>query len=311
LKKILKQVQDDSSMTIKFLLKKIRHGLEAVGAWFTFILFHYLLPFKAATNFGGWIGRTIGPHIPLSNRARSSLKKCFPNITSSEIEKIVVEMWDNYGRLIAEYAHATEFWNGKTLKHIEVVGTEYLKQLQDDGKPGIIFTAHTGNWQMITLAAQSVDFDLTQMYRAANNPWVDALMLKCQKLAVKNVITKKKSGPKGLLSLIKNGDHALLLIDQKMGEGISVPFLGRKAMTAKGIARLYLNQKCPLLPARSERLTHSSFRVTFYPPIKFTPSQDYDKDMYDLLFHINSMIGEWVKERPGQWLWIHRRWEDS
>jgi KDO2-lipid IV(A) lauroyltransferase len=292
-------------------LKKARHLLEAAGAWPTFFLFHYILSLQTAANFGGWVGRTFGPLLPFSNRARSSLKKCFPDITSAEIEKIIVEMWNNYGRLIAEYAHATEFWDGQTLRNIEIVGLEHLKQLQHDGKPGIIFTAHTGNWQMITLAAQSVGFDLTQMYRSANNPWVDALMLRCQKLAVKNVITKRGGGPKDLLSLIRTGDHALLLIDQKMGEGLSVPFLGRDAMTAKGVARFYLNQQCPLLPARSERLSDSTFRVTFYPPINFTPTGNQATDMYDLLLHINSLIGDWVKERPGQWLWIHRRWKDS
>lgn len=231
-------------------------------------------------------------------------------MSSREINRIVREMWDNYGRLAAEYANANAFWDGQTLRNIEIQGIENLKHIQEDGKPGIIFTAHTGNWQMITLAAQSVGFDLTQMYRPANNPWVDALMLRCQKLAVKNVITKGKGGPRDLLSLIKRGDHALLLVDQKMGEGMAIPFLGREAMTATGVARMYLNQGCPLLPARSERLHDSHFRVTFYPPINFKPMGDHKKDMYNLLLQINVLIEGWVKERPGQWLWLHRRWTD-
>ena len=295
---------------IRFL-KKIRHLIEAIFVWFAFIFFHYVLPFKVSVFLGGWIGRHVGPYLPLSKRARSSLRKCFPELTTLEIERIVTDMWDNYGRLAAEYANADAFWDGKTLRNIEVRGIENLKYFQNDGKPGIIFTGHTGNWQMITLAAQSVGFDLTQMYRPANNPWVDQLMLYCQKLAVKNVITKKRGGPKDLLSLIRRGEHALLLVDQKMGEGISVPFLGRNAMTAKGVARMYLNQNCPLLPARSERLHGSHFRVTFYPPIEFTPCGDQSQDMYNLLLKINTMIGEWVLERPSQWLWIHRRWVDS
>lgn len=297
-------------MKVSFF-KKIRHLVEAAIVGIAFIFFHYILPFKTSVAFGGWIARHLGPFSPLSKRARKNLKKCFPHLTSPEIREIVAEMWDNYGRLAAEYANADAFWDGKTLRNIEIEGLENLKYFQEDGKPGIIFTAHTGNWQMITLAAQSVGFDLTQMYRPANNPWVDALMLKCQKLAVKNVITKGKGGPKDLLSLIKRGDHALLLIDQKMGEGIAVPFLGRDAMTAKGVARMYLNQGCPLLPARAERLQASQFRVTFYPPVAFTPQGDQPKDMYNLLLTINTMIGNWVTERPGQWLWIHRRWEDS
>lgn len=292
------------------LFKNLRYLIEAGFSWSVFVIFHYILPFKMAVNVGGWLGRKVGPRISLSKRARSNLKKCFPDLTGLEIETIVTGMWDNFGRLAAEYANADEFWDGKTLRNIEVQGIENLKHFQEDGKPGIIFTAHIGNWQMITLAAQSVGFDLTQMYRPANNPWVDALMLKCQKMAVKNVITKRKGGPKDLLSLLRRGDHALLLVDQKMGEGIPVPFLGRKAMTAKGVARMYLNQNCPLLPARAERIQGSQFRVTFYPPLDFTPQGNQDQDMYGLLLQINSMIGEWVKERPAQWLWLHRRWVD-
>ncbi len=291
--------------------KKIRHILEGIFVGMAFVFFHYILPFKVSVAFGGWLARTVGPRYHLSKRARTNLKKCFPELTASDIQKIIVEMWDNYGRLAAEYANPDAFWDGKTLRNIEIKGIENLKNFQEDGKPGIIITGHTGNWQMITLAAQSIGFDLTQMYRPANNPWVDALMLKCQKLAVKNVITKRKSGPKDFLSLLRRGDHVLLLVDQKMGEGMSVPFLGREAMTATGAARMYLNQNCPLLPARSERLCDSHFRVTFYPPIDFIPRGNHQQNMYDLLLHINTMLGEWVKERPGQWLWIHRRWKDS
>lgn len=292
-------------------LKKIRYLAEAIGVWCAFIFFHYIFPFKVSVALGGCLGRTVGPRLSLSKRARVNLHKCFPDLTPPEIERIIRDMWDNFGRLAAEYVNADAFWDGKTLKNIEVRGLENLRHLQNDGKPGIIFTAHTGNWQMITLAAQSIGLDLTQMYRPANNPWVNQLMLYCQKLAVKNVITKGKGGPKDLLSLLRRGDHALLLVDQKMGEGISVPFLGRQAMTAKGIARMYINQKCPLLPARSERIHDSHFRVTFYPPISFVPQGDQEQDMYNLLLQINTMISEWVQERPSQWLWIHRRWIDS
>jgi KDO2-lipid IV(A) lauroyltransferase len=64
------------------------------------------------------------------------------------------------------------------------------------------------------------------------------------------------------------------------------------------------------LPARSERLHGSQFRVTFYPPIEFVSKGDQKQDMYDLLLYINTMLSNWIKERPGQWLWVHRRWND-
>ena len=297
-------------MKVNFL-KKIRYFLEGIFVGMMFVIFHYILPFKVCVSFGGWIAKTVGPRLRVSNRAQANLKKCFPDISQTEIQKIIVEMWNNYGRLLGEYVKSHVFWDGQSLHNIEVVGIENLKRFQEDGKPGIIFTAHLGNWQMIPLAAQSIGFDLTQMYRPPNNPWVDALMLKCQKFTIKNVITKGSGGPKKFLSLIKEKEHVLLLVDQKMGEGISVPFLGHEAMTATGIAKMYLNQNCPIMPARSERLHDSKFRVTFYPPIDFTPQGNQKEDMYNLLLSINNMISEWVTERPGQWLWLHRRWKGA
>lgn len=284
----------------------LKHLPEAAGAWAAYWVFR-LLPFKMALNFGGWLGR-LGAKLSLSKRARQNIQACFPHLSSDQVDGLVVEMWDNFGRVAAEYTHAHDFWDGKKLKNIEVVGSEHLKQLRDDGKGGVIFTAHIGNWQMITLVAKSLGLELTQMYRTANNPMVDAMMIKAQKDAVEGIITKKKGGPKALLSLLRQGGHAFMLVDQKMGEGLSVPFLGRNAMTATGIARLYLNNHYPLLPARCERVTPFTFRVTFYPPISFTPTGDAEKDTYDLLCSTNALIGKWIEERPGQWLWIHRRW---
>ena len=292
-------------------LKKTRQFFEAGVVWVAFILFRYILPFRASFSTAGWIGRTAGPCLPWNKRARLNLHKCFPNLTPIEINRILIDMWDNYARLPAEIAKADAFWNGKTLRNIEISGIEHLKNFQENGKPGIIFTAHTGNWQMITLAAKSIGFELTQMYRPPNNPWVDRIISKCQKRAVKNLITKKNKGPKELVTLLKRGEHALLLVDQKMGEGVPVPFLGRNAMTAKGVARMYLSQNCSLLPARCERLHDSHFKVTFYPPLEFVPEGNREQDIYNLLLEINTMIGEWIKERPSQWLWIHHRWIDS
>lgn len=292
------------------MLRKLRYLIEAFGAWLGVILLRFILPFKYATAFGGWLGRVIGPRcLPQMNFMRLNIKNCFPTLTPQEINSIISEMGDNYGRLLVEYFNPEVFWDGKTLRNIEIRGAEHLKHFFEDGKPGIVFTAHTGNWQMITLAAQSMGYELTQMYRKVTNPWVNSIMVYCQKLAVKKVITKQEGGSKNLLSLLKRGEHILLLVDQKVGEGISVPFLGRNALTVSGWARLSLSQGYPVLPARSERLTATTFRVTFYPPMTLLSTGNRRQDLYDFLLSVNTLIGEWVTERPGQWAWLNRRWK--
>lgn len=292
------------------MLKKIVHFIEGAGVGLAFLFFRYLLSFKYSTTFGGWIGRTLGPRfLPRSSLARRNIKKCFPHLTEAEVETILVEMWDNYGRLIIEYMNPEVFWDGKTLHNIEIMGVEHLKNFFEDGKPGILFTAHTGNWQMILLAARSLGYDVAQFYKSTTNPWTDMFMQNCQKRTVKKVITKQGTGLKDLLSLLKRKEHALLLVDQKAGDGRPIPFLGHRALTAAGWARLALTQACPLLPTRSERLSATTFRVTFYPPITLVSTGNREKDIDEFLLFVNTLIGEWVTERPGQWFWLHRRWK--
>ena len=163
------------------LFKKIRHLVEGFLFLLVWLSLRYALPGKSSSNVAGWLGKTIGPRLYLSNRARKNITKCFPDKSEAEVDLIIKEMWDNFGRLIAEYTKEKQFLSGTTLKNIEVVGIENLRQIQNDGKPGIIFTGHIGHWQMISLVAQSIGFDLTQMYRPPNNPWVDKIFYMCQK----------------------------------------------------------------------------------------------------------------------------------
>jgi KDO2-lipid IV(A) lauroyltransferase len=99
-----------------------------------------------------------------------------------------------------------------------------------------------------------------------------------------------------------------MLVDQKMNDGISVPFLGLDAMTAPAVAQLAYRYECPLVPGRVERLGGAHFRVSFYPPLEKPDSGDRQADIEALMGMVNATLGDWVRERPEQWLWIHNRW---
>ena len=47
------------------------------------------------------------------------------------------------------------------------------------------------------------------------------------------------------------------------------------------------------------------------PPIEFTPTGNHDADVLALTAKINEAIEACVRERPSQWLWIHRRWKTA
>jgi KDO2-lipid IV(A) lauroyltransferase len=105
------------------------------------------------------------------------------------------------------------------------------------------------------------------------------------------------------------GGHLGMLVDQKMNDGIAVPFMGRDAMTA-AVARLALSFNCPIVAGRIERLGGAHFRATLEPPITLFRSDDRERDVYNVMVQINAAIERWVRAQPGQWLWLHNRWPD-
>jgi KDO2-lipid IV(A) lauroyltransferase len=107
---------------------------------------------------------------------------------------------------------------------------------------------------------------------------------------------------------LRRGAHLALLADQKLNDGIAVPFFGRPAMTAPALALLALRFDCTVLPARVERLRGAHFRLTLYPPLELPRSGDRDADVAALMERVNRTLEGWIRERPEQWFWLHNRW---
>lgn len=274
--------------------------------------FFRLLPLDAASAVGGTVARTIGPRLAVSRRAVKNLRAAFPDMTEAEIARIVRAMWDNLGRVFAEYPHLArlDLYNGD---RVEVIGAEHVDGMRDDGLPGIFFSAHLGNWEICSLGASQRGCEITQVYRPINNAIADRLLRHARRTATRTMLRKGKGrqAAKGSLDTLRSGSHLAMLVDQKMNEGIPVPFFGREAMTAPALASLALKFRCPVVPARCERVEGARFRLTIYPPMALPDTGDVQTDVRRMMTEVNAMIEGWVRERPEQWLWLHRRWPEN
>lgn len=284
-------------------------ALEA-ALLYPFFLFFRLLPIDWASAMGGWIGRTFGPLVPVTRRARINLQRAFPEKSAPEIATILRDMWDNLGRTFAEYPHVARLRLYDGDGRVEVKGAENIDLLRDDGKPGIFFSLHMGNWEVNALSAAQRGLPVTQIYRAANNPLTDALFRHSRRGGIGGLLRKGRQAARGAIEVLKGGGHLAMLIDQKMNEGIPVPFFGRPAMTAPAAAALAYRYDCPLVPAKTERLRGARFRVTLYPPMKLARTGDAQADIAATMAAINRLFEEWIRASPAQWLWLHRRWPD-
>jgi KDO2-lipid IV(A) lauroyltransferase len=286
----------------------LRYRAEA-AAFFTMIGFFKLLDVERASALGGWLGRNVFYRTGVSKRARDNLAAAYPEKSEAEREAIILEMWDNLGRTIAEYSHLGQFRLKGADPRLAVTGTEHSDAAIASGKGVIFISGHFANWEMMPFTAHQLGYESGEVYRPLNNPYVDRWMVR-QRIAngPAQQIAKGAQGTKRIFTLLRSGKSILLLADQKTNEGLPAPFFGRDAMTTPAPAALALKLGAVILPASNERLGGARFRMTVHPPIEFAPTGDHDRDIHQLTIKINESIEQMVRYWPSQWLWIHRRW---
>ena len=144
--------------------------------------------------------------------------------------------------------------------------------------------------------------------RDPNNPLVLGLLERLRGSWGGRRAPKGAAGSREVIAAMKKGAILGALIDQKMNDGIAVPFFGHPAMTASAVGRLALRFACPIVPSRIERAGPGRFRVTCLPPVAQPDSGNLEQDVLKVMTDLNAILEGWIRERPAEWLWLHRRW---
>ncbi|UCH74690.1 MAG: lauroyl acyltransferase [Rhodospirillales bacterium] len=291
------------------LIRWFLYPPQAFGALLLYGLLR-LMPLDMASFFGGWLLRSLGPLTRSDTVARRNLERVFPEMGPAEIDRIVRGVWDNFGRIMGEWPHLNRLYRSGLSDRAEIIGEEHLIKVRDAGGPLIGITGHFGNWELTGAIVSMFGLPLTVIYRPAQNPWVNWLVELSRRDFTCGLLPKGRDAATGALTLLREGGHLGVLIDQKLNEGVAVPFFGRDAMTSPVAARLALRFRCPVIPIRAERTRGARFRITIYPPLALPDSGDRQADQTALLLEMNRMLEGWIRERPEQWFWVHRRWPD-
>ena len=264
-----------------------------------------------ASNFGGFVARGIGPLLPVSRVAHANLRRAMPELDDAARGRIVRGVWDSLGRTIAELPHVGALQPTASGPGWTLDGAEHVRALAAAGAPAIMVSAHFGNWELLPRAAAQEGLLVASFYRAAANPHVDALLLALRRAATSADaprFNKGAAGARAALGHLRAGGCLAMLVDQKMNDGIEALLFGLPAMTAPAAAAFALRFHCPLVPAYAERVGPARFRLVCEAPLGLPESGDRTADIAALTQAINDRLEAWIRARPEQWLWLHRRW---
>ena len=286
-------------------MKYIKYFFQFLFVIIFFTLFK-ILGFRMSSNIGGKIFEMIGPLFRSKKLIHSNIKKAIPNINSYDLDRITKLMWNNYGRVFAEYMFIKDFRSNKINSKIEIEGQEILDEIKKLNKPVVFISGHFSNFELMAMHIEKTGIKLSAIYRPLNNIFLNKIMERIRKNFIcKNQIKKGIGGMKKLIKLKKNNCSTALMIDQRVSEGIRSNFFNYDALTTTIPAQLAKRFNIQIVPIYIERIEGINFKITINKPLSFTNNETI-KAITD---ELNRTLEKMIILKPEQWIWSHNRWK--
>ena len=288
---------------------QLGYRLQAVRARLLFWLFG-MLSLDKASEFGGWLARSFGPYTRAHRTAAFNLRKSLKYKYGRELRILLTGMWDNIGRTLGEYPHLDRLMGDAA--RVEVVDpANALVKLRDDGMGAVLVGMHSGNWALSTVPGFRVGLKQYYFFPTPDNPFIGRRIARMRDgMGQGGFLPEDAEATELAAALLKERAHIGMLVDQKQDDGIFMPFFGREAMVTTAPASLALQYDLPILASRVVRLKRAKFRI-YVEPVEAVRTGDREADIVATTKLINSVVENWVRQNPAQWLWVAKRWPEE
>lgn len=286
-------------------MKLIKHFTQFFIISILFIIFK-IIGLNLASQLSGKIVSLIGPFFRSKNIIRSNILKALPNLDENDVNRISKKMWNNYGKILAEYIFIKDFRSSKFKKNILIEGQEILDEIKKNNEPVIFVSGHFNNFELMAMHIEKSGIDLAAIYRPLNNIFLNPIMERIRKKYIcKKQVKKGISGTKQLLQHFKEKTSIALMIDQRVSEGIKSKFFDKEASTTTIPAQFIKKYNVKVVPIYIERLKDNDFKIKVYEPLSFKK----DETISSITLHLNKVLEKMIISNPEQWIWMHNRWK--
>jgi KDO2-lipid IV(A) lauroyltransferase len=288
------------------LIQELLWRLEALG-FDLFTVMARVAPLEAWSASFGALFRVLGPLTSAHRTARRGLRLAFPDMPEAEAQTILAAQWDNFGRYLAEFPITDRLTPAGG--RVDVSGAGRLKAIAEEGRPVVLISGHLSNLEIMAAAIVDAGIPCQVTYRTLNNPYVDQRVRSGRmRYGVRLFAPKGAEGARELLAALSEGRSIAMLNDQRYDAGVAAPFFGRLVMTNPAAVRLAQRFGTFIQPMSIQRVGGVRFRVIAQEPIEVPDTGDRAADIAAGVAAINAFIEARVRERPGEWWWLHKRW---
>ncbi len=285
------------------MIKTLNYFFQSFFIYLFFII-GKILGLRLSRIFFSKFFNKIGPLIKSSKVINKNLDVCKNSGLNFDREKLIKNMWANYGKTFIEYVFLKNFQ--KKNSHIILKGESVLTEIKNKNKPVIFISGHFANFELMSMEITKQGIKLATIYRPLNNFFLNPFMEYLRKKYIcQNQIKKGLNGVRDSIKYIKDNHSIALMIDQRVSEGEKINFFGKPALTTTLPAQLASKFNVGIVPVFIKRNTNDQFEIEFQ---KMINSTDY-KDKHELSEELNRVLEKMIIKNPDQWIWTHNRWK--
>ena len=285
-------------------MKQINYFIQFIIIVILFFIFK-ILGYRLSSALGGKIFEIIGPLFRSKRLIQSNIKKAIPNIEFERLNEITKSMWNNYGRVFAEYMFIKDFHEGKLKNNLKIEGQDILDNIKKTDKPVIFISGHLANFELMAMHIEKSGIKLSAIYRPLNNIFLNKIMERIRrKYICKFQIKKGIAGVRKIINMLKDNYSTALMIDQRVSEGIEVNFFNQKALTTTIPAQLIKKYNIEVVPVCIERIDKINFKITISKPLILSNHNTVE----NITENLNLVLEKMILKNPEQWIWSHNRW---
>ena len=269
------------------------------------------LPRGWALALGRALGRLLADldprHVAI---AAENLRQAFPQWDEPRRLRTARAVYAHFGQTLVDILWMAGQPRERLLSLIVEDGRDNVDRVRAAGKGAVYVTAHFGNWEFYGVAWAWMGEPIGVVARPLDNPALDARLTAFRTRSGNTVISKRRA-LQDILRLLRQGEGVAILVDQNVQEqdGIFVEFFGRPAATTTVAAALAVKTGCALVPVHCEARPDGRYTFVYGRPLEWTTTGSREADIARLTQELTTEIERWVRERPEQWLWMHRRWK--
>lgn len=262
------------------------------------------LPFDARRGVAGWLMTHVAaPLGGYRSRIRENLALIFPDLPEAEVRRMVARVPDNLGRSLIELYSARDFVARVRDEPLTGAGVEALAEAHRAGRPVMLVTGHIGNYDAIRAALITRGYRVGGLYRPMGNPFFNEHYVAAISAIGTPLFPRGRKGLADMVRFLRSGGMLGVVLDQHMGDGAPLTFMGHEALTALSSAELALRYDALVVPTYGIRRADGGFDLIVEAPIPHSSAEEMTQ-------RLNDSLEAQVRAHMDQWLWTHRRWKE-